>query len=75
MGLIPPVTHPVWEKLVTRKIQHKFSLFAANLKIELAVRDYEQDQPKKPQLIQHLHQFFDKYQKMTSVELDQLVSS
>jgi hypothetical protein len=56
MSLTAPVTDPIWEKLLTRKVQHKFSLFAANLKVDLAARNYAENQSDKQKLISTLHE-------------------
>jgi hypothetical protein len=73
MSLTAPVTDPIWEKLLTRKVQHKFSLFAANLKVDLAARDYAQNQAEKQKLIAQLHEFFSKYERLTSADLAQIM--
>ena len=73
MSFPATVTHPIWEKLLTRKVQHKFSLFAANLKVDLAARDYAQDQSEKQRLIAQLHEFFTKYERLTSADLTQIM--
>ncbi len=73
MSLPAPITHPIWEKLLTRKVQHKFSLFAANLKVDLAARDYAQGQSEKQRLIAQLHEFFTKYERLTSADLMQIM--
>ncbi len=72
MGL-PAPTHPIWEKLLSRKVQHKFSLFAANLKIDLAARDYAQNPSDKKRLVEQLHEFFTKYERLTSAEFTQIM--
>jgi hypothetical protein len=72
MSLTAPVTDPIWEKLLTRKVQHKFSLFAANLKVDLAARDYAQNHSDKQKLISTLHEFFTKYERLTSADLAQI---
>ena len=33
---LPSEKHPIWEKLLTRKVSHRFSLFAANMAIDNA---------------------------------------
>jgi hypothetical protein len=73
MSLTAPVTDPIWEKLLTRKVQHKFSLFAANLKVDLAARNYAENQSDKQKLISTLHEFFTKYERLTSADMTQIM--
>ena len=70
---LPPVTHPIWENLITKKIQHTFSLFAANMAIDHAARAYRTDASQKSQLAAELHRFFSKYERFTVPELEKLM--
>ncbi len=73
MSFSVPMKHPVWEKLLTRKVQHKFSLFAANVAVEHAARDYEKNASDKDRLISELHGFFAKYDKLVSAEFAKIM--
>jgi hypothetical protein len=70
---LPSVSHPIWEKLMSRKVRHQFSLFAANMAIDHAARAYQADTAKKLQLAGELHNFFSKYEKFTAPELERLM--
>ncbi len=70
---LPSVTHPVWEKLMTRKVKHTFSLFAANMAVDHAVRAYQADPLQKEKLAGELRSFFSKYEKFTLTEVERLM--
>jgi hypothetical protein len=72
MPEIPPTTASVWEKLVTGKTTHKFSLFAANMAVARAARVVATDPSQKPAMIAELHQFFEKYATLTAADLQSL---
>lgn len=71
---LPSATHPIWEQLMTRKVKHTFSLFAANMAIDHAIRAYGQaDASQKAKLVTDLHNFFSKYEKFTLPELEKIM--
>lgn len=70
---LPSVSHPIWEKLISRKVRHQFSLFAANMAIDHAARAYQADASKKERLAGELYNFFSKYEKFTAPELERLM--
>lgn len=72
MSQIPSPTAPVWEKLVTGKINHKFDLFAANMAVARVTRIAAADPGQKTAMIAELRQFFEKYEKLTADELQSL---
>ncbi len=73
MQQLPPATHPVWENLITRKIQYKFSLFAANMAIDRAARLYQADASQMSRLAGELRNLFSKYEKLMLPELKRLM--
>jgi hypothetical protein len=70
---LPPVEHPIWERLMTRKVRHTFSLFAANMAIDHAIRAYYHDASKKEVLAKELRNLFSKYERFTLPELERLL--
>jgi hypothetical protein len=58
---IPPATAPLWDKLVTGQVTHKFNLFAANLAVARAVRLVAGTPASKPAMVADLRQFFEKF--------------
>lgn len=72
MSQIPPATAPLWDKLVTGQLTHKFSLFAANLAVARAVRLVAGNPGTKPALVTELRQFFEKFANLTADELQRL---
>lgn len=73
MSVTISTAHPLWDKLLTKKVQHKFSLFAANVAVEHAIRAYEKDRSGKPQIIADLQRFFSKYETLVSADLAKLM--
>jgi hypothetical protein len=73
MSKIPSVEHPVWEKLVTGTARRRFSLFAANMAVDLAVRTCRADPSQRWRLASELHEFFLKYENLTANELSTLL--
>ena len=69
MAQIPPPSDPVWDKLVTGQITHKFALFAANMAFSRAVRLVASEPARKPQLIDELYRFCSKYSNELADEL------
>jgi hypothetical protein len=72
MSQIPVITHPIWEKLIAGQIKHKFSLFAANMAIDRAVREFSANKADKPKITNELHAFFTKYANLTASDLASL---
>jgi hypothetical protein len=71
---LPPTAHPIWEKLMTRKVKQAFSLFAANMAVDNAARQYARvDASERLNLAKELHEFFAKYEKFTAAELERLL--
>ncbi len=70
---LPSVTHSVWEQLMTRKVKHTFSLFAANMAVDHAIRAYQADPSQKAKLAGELRNFFSKYEKFTLPEIERLM--
>ncbi len=73
MSLTISTAHPVWDKLLTRKLQHKFSLFAANVALDHAIRAYEKNRSEKLQIIAELYRFFSKYETLVAADLAKLM--
>ena len=69
MASLPPLSAPVWERLATGKISHKFSLFAANMAVSQAARALSANPEHKSAVISELRQFFEKYERLTANEL------
>ena len=72
MTTVPTASDPVWEKLASGKISHKFELFAANMMIARACRTVAADPSTKPAMIRELHGFFDKYAAVVANDLEKL---
>jgi molecular chaperone GrpE len=72
---VPPVTHPVWERLVTGQIKHRFKMFAANMLIDRARREYANNRSAKPRLASELCNFFHRYVHLTAAELQPLIAA
>jgi hypothetical protein len=70
---LPPAEHPIWEQLMTRRVKHTFSLFAANMAIDHAIRSYQHDPSQKLPLANELRNFFSKYERFTLPELERLM--
>jgi hypothetical protein len=70
--MIPPRTSPVWERLATGQISHKFSLFAANMAVSMATRTTKADPSRKAQAVDEMYKFFEKYANATAAELNSL---
>jgi hypothetical protein len=58
---------------MSREITHTFSLFAANMAIDHAVRSYQNDASQKLRLAGELRNVFSKYEKITLPELERLI--
>ena len=59
---------------MTRKVKHTFSLFAANMAIDHAIRAYgHADASQKAKLATDLQTFFAKYEKFTLPDLEKLM--
>jgi hypothetical protein len=69
MSQIPPINHPVWEKLAAGKVKHKFKLFAANMAVDRAMREFSQGGTDKTKICGELHSFFAKYSNHVASEL------
>ena len=72
MSQIPPTSDPVWNRLVSGQITHKFGLFAANMAVWRAVQAAAKDPTQKPTLIEELYRFSCKYAEVMSGELQSL---
>ena len=69
MPSIPPPSDPIWDKLVSGTVTHKFALFAANMAVARAVRLTAADAAKKSAMIEELHNFCLKYTTQLAPEL------
>lgn len=74
IGGIPAATHPIWERLVTGEVRHNFKLFAANMLVDRAKREYANNRAAKPKLVSELCEFFNGHADLTASEL-QIVAS
>jgi hypothetical protein len=72
MPPIPPLCDALWDKLVSGRITHKFTLFAANMALARAVRLVAADPAQQPVQIAELHQFCTKYAAQIGHELQTL---
>ena len=70
---LPPAEHQIWELLMSRKVKHTFSLFAANMAVDHAIRSYNHDPSQSLKLAGELRNFFSKYEKFTLPELERLM--
>ncbi len=73
MALTISAAHPIWDKLLTQKVQHKFSLFAANVAVEHAIRAYAKGGSDKATIIADLRQFFSKYEALVAADLAKIM--
>lgn len=74
IGGIPAATHPIWEQLVTGQVRHKFKLFAANMLVDRAKREYANNRAAKPKLVSELCEFFNGHADLTASELEMVAS-
>lgn len=72
MQQIPPQNDPLWTKLVTGLITHKFELFAANMSLAHAMRIVAKDPARKSVAIEELRKFCSKYVEQMANELNAL---
>ena len=72
MAQIPPLTDVLWDRLVSRAVTHRFSLFAANMALARAIRIASSEPARKPAMITELHQFFSKSANLLAPELQEL---
>ena len=72
MPSIPPQSDPLWNRLVTGQLTHKFKLFAANMALARAVRVAAGDPAQKPVMIEELYHFCVKYAAQVAPELQTL---
>jgi hypothetical protein len=73
MNLTAPVTHPIWEKLLSHTVHHRFSLFAANAAVAHAAREYTKNRSEKVRLISELRQVFMKFEDVIGAELTNIM--
>lgn len=66
---IPPKSAPVWRKLVTGEVNHKFSFFAANMVIGRCGRNFKLDPSSLAKGIEEIHEYFEKHADQTADEL------
>jgi len=73
--MVPLVTHPVWGELITGKRQVPPSKVAVNMLIANVRLSYKYDptETSKHKLAQRMHDFFQKYEKLYQVELEQIL--
>jgi molecular chaperone GrpE len=71
---IPAATHPVWERLVTGQIKHRFKLFAANLLIDRARREFASNGGAKTRLASEICTFCNRYASLIADDLEPVVS-
>ncbi len=67
---IPAATHPIWERLVTGQIKHRFNLFAANLLIDRARREYAVNRGAKARLASEICTFCNRYASIVAADLE-----
>ncbi|MGO9547536.1 MAG: nucleotide exchange factor GrpE [Rhodomicrobium sp.] len=72
---IPAATHPIWERLVTGQIKHRFTLFAANMLIDRAKREYANNRGAKARLANELCTFFNRHSNVTTADLATIISA
>jgi hypothetical protein len=70
---VPAAKHPIWERLVTGQIKHTFKLFAANMLVDRAKREYAIDGGAKPRLASELYTFFSRNKNLTAVDLEPIL--
>jgi molecular chaperone GrpE len=72
---IPAATHPVWERLVTGQINHRFKMFAANLLVDRAKREYASNRGAKARLASEICTFCNRYASLMASDLEPVVST
>ncbi len=72
---IPAATHPIWERLATGQIKHRFKMFAANLLVDRARREYAADSGAKATLASEICTFCNRYASLIAGDLEPIVSA
>lgn len=72
---VPAATHPIWERLVTGQITHHFKMFAANMFIDWAKREYNRNNNAIARLANELCTFALRNATLISDDLVKLVSN
>jgi molecular chaperone GrpE len=72
---IPAATHPIWERLVTGQIEHRFGLFAANLLVDRARREYANNRNAKARLAREICTFCNRNASLVAADLEPVISA
>jgi molecular chaperone GrpE len=71
---VPAATHPIWERLVTGQITHHFKMFAANMFIDQAKREYNRNNSAGAKLANELCTFVLRNATLISEDLSKIAS-
>jgi hypothetical protein len=72
--MLPPVTSPVWKKLVNGEKQIDSKNFVINMLLTNTQIRYKQEPTKLDELVKHAYEVFSQHEKTIASELAQLVS-
>ena len=72
--MLPPVTSPIWKKLVSGEKELKSTNFAINMLLTNSRIRYKLEPAKLDELVKHAHEVFTKHEKTLDSELAQLAS-
>ena len=70
--MIPPLSSPVWKKLVNGEKQIKSTNFVINMLLTNSRIRYKLEPAKLDELVKHAHEVFSKHEKTIASELAQL---
>ena len=70
--LIPPLSNPVWPKLVKGSTPHNFRLAAASMFFFSLRNQFVKDPSRLPTLIQEARKFFQRYESILGDDIQRL---
>lgn len=72
--MLPPISDPVWKKLLSGEKQIHSNNLAINMVIHNCRIRYKHDPAKANEIVQHAYEVFAKHEKTIAAELAQLQS-
>jgi len=70
--MIPPLTHPVWTKLIKGEIEHKFKAASASMLFFTLRQQYGRAPSSLPAQLVEAQRFFEKYERLLADDIKQL---
>jgi len=70
--MTPPLTHPVWTKLIKGEIEHKFKTASASMLFFNLRQQYGRNPQGMPTLVSEAQRFFEKYERVLADDIKQL---